>query len=337
MLGIASLQFAKPLMYLLVSVGMFITLWWMYGKHRKSLAHSGLELHKNLKYVGFIGRAAIVSMAIGWLALSVGFVQPQIPQFGEKRVELTRDFVIAIDISGSMDSGKLKNPYAADPEKAEQITPKLLAQLATQDFVQRRMAQKDRVGLFLFDDQVYYSWPLSTNLDVVLMKNSVTSTYSGGGTNFAGDGISEKMGPLQAAHEHFSELGKAKSRVVIMVTDGLDNISDRRMTELRELYLKHGYKIYVLGIGEEWLKEGDANLPSLAKFTQVIPGSMVIGVGNAEQMKAGFELIDSLEKSSVEMQRGMVDPGNLYQYFILAGLVFIVLGLFAMLVVKDDM
>lgn len=337
MLGLASLQFAKPLMYLLVSAGLFATLWWMYGRHRKSLAHSGLELHKNLKYVGFVGRAAIISMAIGWLLLSIGFVQPQLPQFGERRVELTRDFVIAIDISGSMDSIKLKNPYAPDPEKAEQITAKLLAQLATRDFVQRRMDQKDRVGLFLFDDQVYYSWPLSTNLDVVLQKNDLTSTYSGGGTNFAGDGISEKMGPLQASHEHFLELGKAKSKVVIMVTDGIADISDRRMVELRELYMKQGYKIYVLGIGDEWVKEDGSSANDLRKFTESIPGSMVIGVGNAEQMKTGFELIDSLEKSSVEMQRGMVDPGNLYQYFVLAGLAFVLLGLFAMLVVKDDM
>lgn len=337
MLGIASLQFAKPLMYLLVSAGLFITLWWMYGRHRKSLAHSGLELHKNLKYVGFVGRAAIISMAIGWLLLSIGFVQPQLPQFGEKRVELTRDFIISIDISGSMRSPKGKNPYAPDPEKADEIDPQMLAQLAVDDFVKRRMVQKDRVGLFVFDDQVYYSWPLSTNLDVVLQKNSLTSTYSGGGTNFAGDGISEKMGPLQASHEHFLELGKAKSRVVILVTDGIDTISDRRQSELRELYVKHGYKIYVFGIGGEWVKEGDSSAISLRKFAESIPGSMVIGVGNAEQMKKGFELIDSLEKSSVEMQRGMVDPGNLYHYFILAGLAFVLLGLLAMLVVKDDM
>ncbi|MBK9709534.1 MAG: hypothetical protein IPO77_21855 [Acidobacteria bacterium] len=294
-----------------------------------------MELHKNLKYVGFVGRAAIISMAIGWLSLSIGFVQPQLPQFGEKRVELTRDFVIAIDISGSMDSGKLKNPYAADPEKADQITPKMLAQLATQDFVQRRMDQKDRVGLFVFDDQVYYSW-LCPPIWMSFCRRTMplppipVVAQTSQATVFA------KMGPLQAAQStSWSLASQVESR------DHGHRRSGQHLGSAygraSELYLKHGYKIYVLGIGEEWLKEGDANVPSLAKFSQTIPGSMVIGVGNAEQMKAGFELIDSLEKSSVEMQRGMVDPGNLYQYFILAGLAFVLLGLFAMLVVKDDM
>lgn len=337
MSGLASLQFAKPLWVLLLFALPLVFVWWKYGDHRKSLAHSGLDLHKNLKYVGLIGRAALISFSIGWLSLGVAYVQPQIPKFGEKRVELTRDFIISIDISGSMQSPKLKNTYAPDPEKAEEIVPQMLAQLAVEDFIKRRMEQKDRIGLFLFDDEVYYSWPLDRNLDVVLKKNQSTHTYRGGGTNFSGDGISEKMGPLQASHEHFLELGKAKSKVVILVTDGIDNISDRRHTELRELYLKHGYKIYVFGIGGEWIKEGDSSAISLRKFAESIPGGMVIGVGNAEQMKKGFELIDSLERSSVEMQRGMVDPGNMYHYFILIGLAFFAIGIVVLLVTKDDM
>jgi Ca-activated chloride channel family protein len=216
--------------------------------------------------------------------------------------------------------------------KEVKITKILVAEKAIETFVAER--DGDRIGLFLFDDEVYYSWPLSTHLDVILFKNKGISKSTGGGTNFEGDGIKGKMGPIQAAIEHFKELGQAKTKILVMVTDGEASISDERFEDLIKQMNEIGMKIYTIGVGDSWTN-GNSSTNDLRRLTEAT-GGLAIAAGDAEQMRQAFQTINELEKSDVELQK-TIGYRDIYAYFAFAAGVAMLLFLLATVMVREDL
>ena len=129
------------------------------------------------------------------------------------------------------------------------------------------------------------------DLQLILKRNRRTAGYSGGGTNFDGpDGSSySKMGPIQAAINHFQEVSQAKTKVLIMVTDGESNISEARFNELLDQLKKANIRVYTLGVGEGWVG-ASSQTTDLRRLTESSGGKVMV-VGDASQMKAGFEAL----------------------------------------------
>jgi len=326
--------FANP--YMLFLVAAILPVLWLASRRRKALGHSQLDIHANVKKVPFIGRIPVVLLVGFWVLLIIALARPQLPNVGEKEVFDARDVVIAADISGSMTSGKIQDPAQVQfvegegDKKPDGYKIIEVAEKAIDAFIELR--QGDRVGLLLFDDEVYYSWPLSRDLRVIKYKNVGMSKYSGGGTNFDGDGKNSKMGPIQASIEHFRELGQARSKILVMVTDGESSISDQRFTEIMSDFRELNIKLYILGVGDSWVK-GGSSTQDLRKLTEA-SGGIVITVGDAEQMRQGLARIDELEKSQVYQEKSLSFL-DIYQYFILAGIAAAILFLVGSAIVRE--
>ncbi len=323
------ITFAYP-QFLLLALLVVPVLWLAY-RRRRALGHPQVGMHTNVRSVPLLGRAPQLLLITFFVLGAVAMMRPQLPDVGEKEVIITRDFIIATDISGSMQGG-ISDPeqlafsgQPTDPDgQPASIKRMLLAEKAISMFVKER--QGDRVGLFLFDTSTYYSWPLSKDLRVIELKNvGRTSQYNGGGTDFSGE-----LGPIPAAIEHFKELGQARSKILIMVTDGEDSIQEERFQLLLQQLTAMDIKVYTLAIG--WSNPNAQN--DLRKLCEATGGAVIV-VGNSTDMKSGLAKINELEKSRVEVEK-TVSYRDVYQYPLIGAIAAVLLFLVAAAFVRED-
>ncbi len=283
-------------------------------RRQTALAHPKIGMHANLKGVPIVGRLPGLFLTLAIVAVCAALAMPVVPETHSTDKISTRDIVVSVDMSGSMFSGV----FAPEPPPnsvgvryddkgaAQPYQPIDAAVDATYSFVEKRTG--DRVALFVFDDDTYWHWPLTDDLRIVLRKAKLLNAKSGGGTNFQGPTESDpKSGPFQAAIVHLRDYGKAKSKVLILVSDGESNISEQRMNELQAQLQELNMKVYMLGVGSSYTSGGDNSSTKdvrefMSRLANAGLGGKIYAVGNAAEMQAAFETINQLEKSTVEKE-----------------------------------
>ncbi len=275
------------LLLVLVSVGMTLIRRW---RQPVELVTS-LSVQKNLPRFSAIGMVSQTLFLLAMVSLNLWLAQPVIPVSNETRTLETRDIFVAVDKSGSMDSPILDNDANAKERKIE------AAAQAVKFFVERRKG--DRIGLAVFDDNTYMHWPMTDNLQIILKKADLISSYAGGGTNFE-----SPTGPIQTAIDHWKDYGKAQTKVLIMVSDGEAPISEERMAELTKQMKELGGKIYLIGIGETWTDPAKAEDSQVQAIRKLIAGlnGRIFSAADSEQMLDAISTIDALEKSNVKVE-----------------------------------
>jgi len=271
----------------LVSIGMTLIRRW---RQPVELVTS-LSIQKNLPRISFVGMFSQTLFLLSMVCLNLWLAQPVIPVSNTMETLETRDIFIAVDKSGSMDSPILDKDGNAGERKID------AAAQAVKFFVERRKG--DRIALAVFDDNTYLHWPMTDNLQVILKKADLISSYAGGGTNFE-----SPTGPIQTAIDHWKDYGKAKTKVLIMVTDGEAPISDERMAALSKQMKELGGKIYMIGIGETWsdpAKADNDQVKAIKKLVVELNG-VIISAADKEQMLDAIGTIDAMEKSSVKVE-----------------------------------
>lgn len=177
-------------------------------------------------------RLFLVILSLLWLCLVLAVMRPQlVDQFSQIENE-GYDLMLAVDISGSM--------RALDFSTKEKAISRLDA---TKDvvgkFVQER--QGDRIGLVLFGENAYLQVPLTLDtLSVSHMLNNAISGMAGQATAI-GDAIGLSVKTLRNRPEG--------SRVIILLTDGVDTSSSIPPLEAAKLAKKYGIRIYTIGVG----------------------------------------------------------------------------------------
>jgi Ca-activated chloride channel homolog len=315
---------------------------WLRRKRQSALGHPQVGIHRNLRAVSLVGRLPAILLTLAFAALIGALARPVLPDVKETRAIQTRDIVIAVDISGSMDGAipgavppPNSTPQAGNTTQAgggansQQYRRKDAAQDAVIQFVKTR--EGDRIALFIFDDNTYYHWPLSDDLRIILRKAGLLSKNSGGGTNFEGP-----TGPIQSAINHLRDYGQAKTKVLIMVSDGESNISPQRFNELSAMMEAQGIKIYLLGVGESWTGSGGSSSSMTADLRRFVEkhNGKVFAVGSAEEMNAAFAAINQLEVSKVELEQS-TEYKDIFQYFAWASALLLV-GFLASLTITRE-
>jgi hypothetical protein len=169
---------------------------------------------------------------------------------------------------------------------------------------------------------------MTDDLKIIMRKADLISKHVGGGTDFEGPN-----GPIQAAIDHFKEYGQAKTKVLIMVTDGDAPIGDQRMEELTAQMKALGGKIYVLGVGEDWTTEGRTAIEPIKKLVANL-GGKCFAVGDAKQMTEALQVVDSLEKSQIAIEHTTTFR-DAYQYFAAAAVISILLLAASVLITRE--
>ncbi|MBN9396995.1 MAG: VWA domain-containing protein [Candidatus Melainabacteria bacterium] len=355
--------FSQPLWLLAALVLPFI---WILSRRKGKIGHTRLEDLPDRALSGssrFLRHFPRVLIALAFIGLVLGLARPQRVYYEADTSVKSRDIIITVDKSGSMSApikGEMPKSIVSDPELDRDFPGKpkpgsspapspqpgpyggyygrggydrsnsrlAMAQVAVLDFVKNRHANNtgDRIGVMLFDVYQYWSWPLTSDLKMVYRKVQFADQDMGSGTNF-GD---IDPGPIDAAMEHFGELGKARSKVIIMVTDGEDDLSPQTQDRLSKLLLDNHVRLYVIGVGETL-----ANYDTpIIRFTDSV-GGKVFRVERAGDLKSVFDQIDSLERSSIETYQ-TEKRQELFFDFIAFAVIFLCLGLLAQAAIVNE-
>lgn len=209
---------------------------WKRNKQTPTLKVSSLKGFKvrssllpKLKPLLFVMRIAALSFII------VALARPRTVDISNK-TKTTRgiDIVIAIDVSGSMLAKDLK------PNRLESLK-KVAA-----NFVKDR--PNDRFGIVVYAAESYTKTPVTSDKSIV-----IDAIQNINYDNVLKDGTGIGMG-LATAVNRLKD-SKAKSRVVILLTDGVNNAGFIEPETAADIAREYGIKVYTIGIGTNGMAE----------------------------------------------------------------------------------
>ena len=241
-----------------------------------------------LRHLPFVLRAAAFALLIVALAR---------PQDVEQNVRTNTegiDIMLAIDVSGSM---------LARDFKPDRITA---AKEVAGSFIADRYG--DRIGLVAFAGEAFTQSPLTTDqstLQTLLAR--IRSGLIEDGTAI-GNGLATAINRLRES--------EAKSKVIILLTDGVNNRGEIAPLTAAEIAKAQDMRVYTIGVGTE----GMAPYPAIDMFGNItfvnqkveidektlkaiseMTGGQYFRVTDKAKLKAIYDEINQLEKSKVEV------------------------------------
>src|ERR1700712_3764455 len=225
------IEFAHPVFLWLFIIIPIMIAWyiWREQKLQGSLSISavkGFSLPQK-SIVPRLRHAGIVLRSLAIAALIIALARPQSSLSWQNTTTEGIDIVIASDISGSMLAEDFK-PNRLEAGKNIAI-----------DFIKAR--PDDRIGLVIFSGESFTQCPLTIDHDVLV--NLFTDIKNG----MIDDGTAIGMGLATAVNRLKSS--PAKSKVVILLTDGVNNAGSITPVTAAEIAKQFNVRIYTVGIG----------------------------------------------------------------------------------------
>lgn len=295
------LHFSNP--WFLILLALIPPLIWRYLRRQRE-GEGSLRFGSTLALEGvrpsWTVRMRHVLFGMNMAALALVITAMARPQKGTEEEEyLTEgvDIVIALDASGSM--------------AAEDFTPRnrfFVAKLVTRKFVEG--LRHDRVGLVVFAAKAFTRCPLTLDYGVLL--NTLDSIELGtieDGTAI-GNALATCLNRLRES--------KAKSRVIILVTDGINNRGEIQPLDAAKIARSIGVKIHTVGVGTQGTARFPVTDPSTGRKVYVdlpveideasliriaeVTGGIYYRATDTPSLQKIFEDIGRLEKTKIEVK-----------------------------------
>lgn len=237
-----NISFAYPwaLWGLLLIPAMAVLLIFTGGRGRPVMQISSVRFFSGVKKplrVRF--RPVLYVLRLGALALLIcAFARPQSKLAWRKNHGNGIDIMMCMDVSTSM------NAYDFTPTRMEAAKTQAIRFVSTRP--------DDRIGMVVFSGEPYTLCPLTTDHE------ALSSLISQTGSGFLDDGTAIGMGLAKAVER--LEDSKAKSRVVILLTDGENNAGVISPEDAARLAKTYNIRVYIIGLGAS---EGSVLQPTL--------------------------------------------------------------------------
>ena len=307
-------KFASPYFLLLIPIIIYLFL-----RKRSNLGITvpGIELLraykiKSKKYL--LGKYLIL---LSLILMCVALARPQM--IYENRVVKKNgiDIAISLDLSQSM----LQDDFSPNRlEKAKEVLG---------EFIDKR--GNDRLSLIVFGGDAYTKVPLTFDHNVVkeMVSKLTVDDITSNNRTAIGMGIGVALNRLKNS--------EAKSKVIILLTDGENNSGEMSPSAAADIAKELGIKIYTIGIGAREIQiptlfgyqtvknnELDENLlQNIAKTT----GGEYFRAGDSKEFKEIFNKIDELEKTKID-GRSFYDKQEMFEGILKIALIFLLLGVF---------
>jgi Ca-activated chloride channel homolog len=293
-----NVSFANPELLLLLLLIPAIVVWYWFRLRSKEsdVRYSTLLPFKNirptqkerLRHLPFILRMTALTILI------IALARPQSTSKGENVYSEGIDIVLALDISGSM--------------LAEDFQPNRIeaAKSVAQDFIAGRT--NDRIGLVIFSGESFTQCPLT--VDYGVLKTLIKQLKSG----MIEDGTAIGLGLANAVNR--LKESKAKSKIIILLTDGVNNRGEIDPVTAAQIAQTFDIRVYTVGVGTI----GEAPYPMQTPFGiryQMIPvdldekalsqiaemtGGKYYRATDNKKLKAIYQEIDKLERTRIEVR-----------------------------------
>lgn len=307
-------KFASPYFLLLIPIIIYLFL-----RKRSNLGITvpGIEplrayKIKSKKYL--LGKYLIL---LSLILMCVALARPQM--IYENRVVKKNgiDIAISLDLSQSM----LQDDFSPNRlEKAKEVLG---------EFIDKR--RNDRLSLIIFGGDAYTKVPLTFDHNVVkeMVSKLTVDDITSNNRTAIGMGIGVALNRLKNS--------EAKSKVIILLTDGENNSGEMSPSAAADIAKELGIKIYTIGIGAREIQiptlfgyqtvrnnELDENLlQNIAKTT----GGEYFRAGDSKEFKEIFNKIDELEKTKID-GRSFYDKQEMFEGILKIALIFLLLGVF---------
>jgi len=290
------ITFGQPWLLLLFLI-IPILIYWKFNKGKKQVAAIGISSTKGLSnsrsWKNTFQQFPFIFRLLALSCIIVALARPQ-TKFDETQTEGEGiDIILAIDVSGSM--------------TAQDFTPNRMeaAKKVAEDFVDNRPS--DRIGVVIFAGESFTICPLTT--DHYVLKSQISQIRNGlleDGTAI-GSGLATSVDRLRNS--------KAKSKVVILLTDGMNNGGLIDPATALEIAKTFHVKVYTIGVGTDGYAPTPVSTPlgivmqnqkvsideTLLKNIAQQTGGEYFRATDNKSLESIYKQIDTMEKSKVEI------------------------------------
>ncbi len=197
-----------------------------------------------------------------------------------------KDIVLAIDSSGSMNS----SGFDGESSDGQRLSRFEITKNIASEFIKERVS--DNIGVVLYGDFAFIASPITYEKEMVNeMLGYLTQGMAGQNT---------AIGEAVAMSVRAFKFSKAKTKIIILLTDGEHNSGAISPKDATALAKSEGIKIYTIGIGNK----GEADevlLQTIAKES----GGEFFSATNAKELQEVYTNIDKLESSNIKSKEFM--------------------------------
>jgi Ca-activated chloride channel family protein len=315
-------RFANPeYLYLLLLIPLLG--YWYWKRHRFSggkirfsdigiIKRVGVTHKQRLRHLLFIFRLLLLALII------LAFARPQ---SGSKMRETSTegiDIILALDVSSSM--------------LAEDFKPNRLeaAKKVAQEFIQGR--QNDRIGMVIFAGETFTQCPLTLDYGVLMTLLNETKV-----ADQEWDGTAIGMGIVNAVNRLRDS--KAKSKVIILLTDGVNNKGQIDPITASKIAATFNMKIYTIGAGTQGTALYPVEDPLFGKRYVPMPveideqilkkiaqntDAKYFRATNEDKLAQIYDAISQMEQTKIEVTE-FTRYDEYFKYFLSAGLLVFIL------------
>jgi len=228
---------------------------------------------------------------IGIVSAVIAFASPVITKSYTNSKKEGRDIVLIVDSSDSM------RQRGFDPQDLWRNKFDVVKEVVG-DFIQKR--KNDRIGMVTFADIAFISSPLTFEKKFLTDITKMQQMGVAGKRTAINDAIVQAYNLLSKS--------KAKSKIAILLTDGVDNMSKIPFEDVKNLVAGRDIKLYTIGIGDARDYNG-AYLKALADAGH----GQAYGASDASSLEKIYEEIDKLEATKIDDKK-IVQHTYLYIY-----------------------
>lgn len=315
-----NISFAHPWFLLLLALVPLMVVWYaLRNKRIKAPIHitstnmfgdSGKTLRHRLYHLRFLLRCIAVT------ALILALARPQSKMSREEMEIEGIDIVLAIDVSGSM--------------KGEDFKPNRLeaAKEVALNFIDGR--KNDRIALVEFAGEAFTQTPLTIDHNVLNRQVAAMRTGLLEDGTAIGDGLATAINRIKES--------KAVSKVIILLTDGVNNRGSIDPETAAELAGEYGIRLYTIGVGSRgdvlyhdeygrpFHAQADLDETLLTRMAESTDGGHYYRATNKNSLEEIFGQIDKIEKTRIDVTQYRQTKEE-FKFFLLLALLAIGLEL----------
>ena len=318
----SSITFANPGYFWALILVPILIVWYvlLYRNQKPALQFSSISLLKKYRKT-FRQRMYPLLFVLRLVALICLIIAMARPQSKLSRQEMKvegLDIVLAMDVSGSM--------------LAEDFKPNRLeaAKKVAENFIKGR--NSDRIGLVEFAGEAFTQTPLTIDHNVLLSQlDKVKSGVIEDGTAL-GDGLATAINRIKDS--------KAQSKVIILLTDGVNNQGSVDPKSAAEIAALYGIRLYTIGLGTRGMAPYPFRTPFggvqyqnvpveideelMTEMAQSTDGGQYFRATNKKSLENIFSEIDKMEKTKIDVTQYNQTKDE-YLIFLMIGLVSLAL------------
>jgi len=254
---------------------------------------------------------------LAWLCIVLALARPQFFEPPIERVVPTRDILLVVDLSGSMETADFTNQQGVTVERLTAVKEVL------DDFLTRR--QGDRVGLIVFGNAPFVQVPFTQDLEACRLLLEETAPRMAGPKTAFGDAIGLGI--------TLFERSEVEDRVMIALTDGNDTGSKVPPGEAAKIARDNDIIIHVVGVGDPAaVGEEKLDEEALQTVASTTSGTYYFA-GDSERLQEIYAELDKMSSREIETEsyRPRIDLYYLpLAFFVVLSMLFYGIRFFAM-------